>query len=660
MKNKSKSFFTLSFWKNIRLNKLVQSSFTRFRNISLSLFFIFTYSHCVAQDVNVDSMKAVIASAKEDTVKINTLIKLAKRYFAINDGLLAVATADQAKALAEKSNFSRGLAHSIKWIGNGYYKQGKYIEAFEYWNRSMAVFDSIHDSLGVANILTNMAVVYNNQGLNEKAQDCNLKALKIAEQSGDKERMSSAYINIGDIYADKQNQFDKAIENYKRALPLSAELHDTDMIASAYIGIGEVYIKLKLHVPALFNLNKALEVVKGKEAEQYVLNLIGKAYTLRGDYNSAIKYHLQAIELSKKQESKLDMTKELVGLGIAYEGNKNFKSAIDAFKRAEEIGLEIKAQMELSYTYDGLAKSYSGVNDFTNAFKYQTMLTVIRDSIYNAEAEKKLESKQMAYELDKTQGQLDLKELDLKKQRVIKNITIGGLSIVMMFLVVVFFQKKRITKEKKRSDELLLNILPEETAEELKATGTAKAKSFDLVSVLFTDFKNFTQASEKLSPEELVHEINLCYSEFDRIITKFGIEKIKTIGDAYMCAGGLPASNLTHPVDVVRAGLEMQEFIAKNKKEREEKELPFFELRLGIHTGPVVAGIVGIKKFAYDIWGDTVNTASRMESSGEIGKVNVSGTTYEMIKDKFVCTHRGKVKAKNKGEIDMYFVERPI
>ena len=246
----------------------------------------------------------------------------------------------------------------------------------------------------------------------------------------------------------------------------------------------------------------------------------------------------------------------------------------------------------------------------------------------------------------------------MQRQKLIRNGFIGGFAVVCLFATVFFKQRNRISKEKKRSDELLLNILPAETAEELKETGTAKAKSFDLVSVLFTDFKNFTQASEKLTPEELVAEINNCYSEFDRIIGRYGIEKIKTIGDSYMCAAGLPATNLTHPQDIVSAALDMAAFIEKNKQERIAKSQPYFELRLGVHSGPVVAGIVGIKKFAYDIWGDTVNTASRMESSGEVGKVNISGSTYELIKDDFDCSYRGKIQAKNKGEIDMYFVDR--
>lgn len=214
-----------------------------------------------------------------------------------------------------------------------------------------------------------------------------------------------------------------------------------------------------------------------------------------------------------------------------------------------------------------------------------------------------------------------------------------------------------IAKEKKRSDELLLNILPEEVAEELKAKGSADAKQFDEVTVLFTDFKDFTQLSEKLIPKDLVAEINACFSAFDLIMQKHGIEKIKTIGDAYMAVGGLPTINNSHATDVVNAALDIQAFMHDHKTQKQAVGEPFFEVRIGIHTGPVVAGIVGIKKFQYDIWGDTVNTASRMESSAEEGKVNISGTTYERVKNTFACTYRGKIQAKGKGEIDMYFVE---
>jgi class 3 adenylate cyclase len=247
--------------------------------------------------------------------------------------------------------------------------------------------------------------------------------------------------------------------------------------------------------------------------------------------------------------------------------------------------------------------------------------------------------------------------VELQKQKVIRNSVAAGFAVLLLFSVVVFRQRNKISKGKKRSDELLLNILPEEVAEELKQKGSAEAKHFDNVTVMFTDFKGFTQISEKLSPRELVAEIDYCFKSFDRIIDKYNLEKIKTIGDSYMCAGGLPVANSTHATDIINAALEILEFMKTHLAERTKQGKEVFEIRIGIHSGPVVAGIVGLKKFAYDIWGDTVNTSSRMESSGEPGKINISGDTYELVKTKFSCTHRGKIKAKNKGEIDMYFVE---
>ncbi len=209
-----------------------------------------------------------------------------------------------------------------------------------------------------------------------------------------------------------------------------------------------------------------------------------------------------------------------------------------------------------------------------------------------------------------------------------------------------------IEEEKKRSDQLIQNILPLQVIEELKETGASNARRFESVSVMFTDFVNFSQISAKLSPEELVSEIDFCFRQFDAIIERNGLEKIKTIGDAYLAVCGLPNEEEDHALKTVQAGLEIVQFTKKRLKEGGK-----FDIRVGIHSGQLVAGIVGVKKYAYDIWGDTVNTASRMESSSEPGKINISAVTYALVKHKFTCSYRGKIAAKNKGMLDMYFLD---
>jgi guanylate cyclase len=235
---------------------------------------------------------------------------------------------------------------------------------------------------------------------------------------------------------------------------------------------------------------------------------------------------------------------------------------------------------------------------------------------------------------------------------VINLTAVGALIFLMVFYFVGeknFFQA--------RSESLLLNILPAVIAKELKEKGRVEAKQFREATVMFTDFRNFTMISEKLSPAELVAEIDELFKGFDHIIEKHNLEKIKTIGDSYMCAGGLPVPTPTHATDVIHAALDILQYMSQHLRKKTEEGGEQFELRIGVHSGPVVAGVVGDRKFAYDIWGDTVNLASRMESSGETGRINISGNTYELVKDQFYCIYRGKIQAKNKGEVDMYFVE---
>jgi len=636
------------------------------RNISRFILLPILFSCCFylkGFSNEADSLKKILSTKIDDITRVNLLNALSKNLFSINPDT-SVTIALSSKALAEGINYQPGLALAFKNIGIGYYYQGKYKEAVLTWQQAIEVYKLIGDKKGIANMLSNQGAIHFNEGDEAKSLELHLQSLKMSEEIGDTLRILTSLTNIGAVYLNKSATYKKALEYFLRSYKLSLAINDPYSIGTSTANLGETYYKMGDDTTALVYLYQSKKAYHDNENLPYTLNYIGRVFIRQKKFEKAIDIHKEAYQITKKLDTRLDMTQSLIGLGQAYAANKEMESAIQTYKQSLDVGIPIHASTEIKDAYQGLSEAYLSLSDFTNASKYQNLLLAIKDTIYNRETDKKLGTLQFTFDLEKKESQINLlnkdkeiQEQEIKRQKLVKYGFIGGFTVVLLFASIFFKQRNRISKEKKRSDELLLNILPEETAEELKATGTAKTKSLDMVSVLFTDFKNFTLASEILTPEELVAEINHCYCEFDRIITRHGIEKIKTIGDAYMCAGGLPVANNTHPFDVVSAGLEMVQFIEANKKERQERGQPFFELRLGIHTGPVVAGIVGIKKFAYDIWGDTVNTASRMESSGEIGKVNISGSTYELVKEKFSCIHRGKIEAKNKGLIDMYFVE---
>ena len=272
--------------------------------------------------------------------------------------------------------------------------------------------------------------------------------------------------------------------------------------------------------------------------------------------------------------------------------------------------------------------------------------------------------------LQKKQNEIKQKDLQLEKNANLRNmlLLVSGSGIALAGLAFSRYRSKKkanvaledknkiIEQEQERSEKLLLNILPPAIAQELKEKGKAIARRYEESTVLFTDFKNFTNIAERLSPEELVSQLDFYFKGFDAIIKKYNIEKIKTIGDAYMCAAGLSGKK-SDATAMVKAAYEMKEFMKTAQYEKEANSLPFFEARIGIHTGPVVAGVVGDDKFAYDIWGDTVNIAARMEQHCEPGEINISESTYWQVRYTFDCQYRGKIHAKNKGEIDMYYVK---
>jgi class 3 adenylate cyclase len=206
---------------------------------------------------------------------------------------------------------------------------------------------------------------------------------------------------------------------------------------------------------------------------------------------------------------------------------------------------------------------------------------------------------------------------------------------------------------RRQSDQLLLNILPKPIADELKKNGTVEPVEHNSVTVVFTDFVNFTASSEGRNPKDLLHDLDDCFSAFDAIIEKYGLEKLKTIGDAYMFAGGVPRDLSDNAVRCVLAAKEIIAYVERRRAE----DPSFWQIRVGVHTGNLIAGVIGRKKFIYDVWGDTVNTASRLEAAGEPGRINTSAETYRLISDRFSCTARGEIPVKGKGPLAMYFVE---
>ena len=258
------------------------------------------------------------------------------------------------------------------------------------------------------------------------------------------------------------------------------------------------------------------------------------------------------------------------------------------------------------------------------------------------ERNKALYAAEKATEQAELQRQLEVKERDMEIYRL-RNVELR------QSFDEIARRNEMIEEEKRRSEALLLNILPEEAARELLKEGFTRSRKYDLVTVMFTDFVGFTQIAETLKAEELVLRVDKYFRAFDEITLKYGVEKIKTIGDAYMCAGGLPTINRTNPVDVLNAAIEMMKYM-------DDEHGHLFKIRVGMHTGPVVAGVVGKHKFQYDIWGDAVNIAARMEQNSIPGRINISGATFELVKDYFNCEYRGKIEAKNKGEMEMYFV----
>lgn len=430
------------------------------------------------------------------------------------------------------------------------------------------------------------------------------------------------------------------IENCKKARPLALQAAKIAEALNYKTGMARSYEQLTL-------------IFKTLDFQIQYLKYKAKAATV--DRGEELKKQEEKIEKQntdiEKQKSEIEKQKSDLAQKQAEAERIKQEIALLAKDNSSNKGLIEQKQKELQLKEEALTQTSGKLNEMT------------------------IEAERLATQNQLLEQDAKIKALEVERQKMQKYFLLSFLGVLLILALLLFnlYKTKHrtakelaskneiILQEKKRSDELLLNILPLETANELKLNGKAVARDYEMVTVLFTDFKDFTVISENLSPKDLVGEIDMCYCAFDNIIEKYGIEKIKTIGDAYLCADGIAQdidTNVPHnPANVINAAFEIVDFMNTMYQKRKEEGRPFFRVRVGIHSGPLVAGVVGRKKFAYDIWGDTVNTAARMEQNSEPGKINISSVTHGMVEDQYNFTYRGKIEAKNKGQIDMYFVE---
>lgn len=619
----------------------------------------------------------------QDKSQTDSLRVYAFREYIFNSAIFrdpdeAIALAEALRDYAQENNYPvaealyfniRGLARSTK---------GEYAEALRDLKKAHGMADTLGDKLIALAALINTGNIHRELAQHDLALSYFRRALKEAESTDYQNVKSLGLSSIGYIYAMRE-QYESAAEYIKRALEIEYTLDPGPGLGILQNNLANIYMHQGKDSAALELLLEAQELFgefPDHDGRAAVIGTIGEIYLKRGELEKARTYFERSRQIFGRTGNVGEATiTRLIGEAHLKEGHyqaaeESCKQALAIVEKRGVLDEEKNACLCLYEVYKAMGEKDRALEFLEKANRLKDTLNsqVVNDKLKEMEVERALLKDSVA-QAEKERLIEEAHQAEMEREKRTRYWLIGS-SLALLILTggavsryrYIRRSKRIIEKERDRSDDLLLNILPAEVAAELKEKGYADAREYDQVSILFTDFEDFTAGATKMSAAQLVKEINVCFEAFDRICEKHEIEKIKTIGDAYMAAGGLPVPEKTAAKKTVLAALEMQDFVSKRSAERKSQKESAFEMRLGIHTGPVVAGIVGVKKFQYDIWGDTVNTASRLEAHGATGKVNISASTYQLLKNdpNFRFEARGKVAVKGKGALEMYFVERRI
>lgn len=628
-----------------------------------------------------DSVLSALPDVVADTSRVDIYTILASEYNDI-DLDSALYYGNLALDLAEQREMTTRLYDAQVCVGLTYFLLSDAGKAEAYFTKALKGFKKLKDTIGIADAYTWLAEIQQEKHNISKALELQFQALSLFEKIGAEENIARCYASIGMLYRNVDEPV-KAMDYYRKAYSLYSKSGNRVESGSVLLSIAEHHLESGKHDSALIYAKESYSIYDSVGNEffmAYCADIIGEVYLETHEYGEALKALRQSADVYRSVNDRYAYASSIATLGRVYleaaEDNSKqgvsldgtlmtktqlYKLAIEHFETSRKIYVEELGMVSLAYLYQKMAMAYEGVGQIDKSLIFYKQYMTLKDS-FDAENQGKkvaeLDAKRAMTLKDK---ELELHKLTIAKKRNERGFLLGGIVLLIGVSGIIFYNyrqrgitNKLLAEEKHKSEELLLNILPEEVAEELKEKGTADATHFDEVTVLFTDFVNFSKASERMTSQELVDELHTCFKAFDEITSRYNIEKIKTIGDAYLAVCGLPVPDKEHAENVVKAAKDIIQFISNRREALGEKA---FEIRIGVHSGDVVAGIVGVKKFAYDIWGDTVNTAARMEQNSQPGKINISQSTYERVRDMFACSYRGELEAKGKGMLKMYFVD---
>lgn len=559
-------------------------------------------------------------------------------------------------------------AATLNLLGALYLKKNDIDKAKEYYESALELYIKLNDKNGIPKIYNNLGIIYKKKANYQKALEYYLESLKIHEEAQNKPMMASSYNNIAILYKQLVKN-DLALEYYSKSMQLNKEMNNKHGLSLSYNNIAALYFSEGKYELALEYYSYSLVIrreLNDKEGIAIQLKNIADLKRKMGNNSDAIRLLDEAISLRKElrdNELFLDIYTILIEIYMNLNDFEKAKQYLSLGEKEVSISKDKEA-------IKGFYKTASTVNEKSGKFKealdYYRKFYDLDKSIYNETLNEQFAQMQTKYETEKKdkenellKKQTEIQKLTLQRQSIVLICSLIGIAFLIIFAIVSYsryIEKKKdneiIAIEKEKSEKLLLNILPESVAKDLKENGQTLPKTFENVTVFFSDIVTFTDISSKLDPNIVIGELNELFTAFDDIIEKNNCERIKTIGDAYLAVCGMPEENPNHAENMISAAIEIIQFLSKRNEENSLK----WQVRIGIHSGKVVGGVVGVKKYIYDVFGDTINTCSRMETNSLPMKINVSEETFCLAKNKFKFTERNLQEVKGKGLVKMYFV----